>query len=139
MSQAAVVLVDTSVWVRFFRHPDTQEAKKLDRLLENDAVATCEPIRAEILSGALNERDFHKLADVFKALIHLEPPAEMWDRISRDRFSLAKRGYFCSLIDIWIAIVSQVHHTPLWSLDKDFQFIASVVSFEAFMSAKDKV
>lgn len=127
-----LILVDTTVWVRFFRRPGAQESKDLDRLLENDVVATCDPIRAEVLSGALHEGDFQRLETLFGALEHLEAPDQIWHRISKERFHLARKGYFCSLVDIWIAIVAQFHHAPLWTLDKDFRSIISAIPFEMF-------
>ena len=91
MADPALVLVDTSVWVRFFRVANSPEASTLDTLLGVAPVATCPPIRAEVISGAPTLREFHRLRKLFDALIHLEPPAEVWWRLEEHRFALARR------------------------------------------------
>ena len=55
MAIALGIVVDSSVWVKFFRAAQSPEAIHLDGLLQGRAVRTCAPIRAEVLSGAQNE------------------------------------------------------------------------------------
>jgi len=63
MSDLHLVLVDTSVWVRFFRAEGSTNVQALDQLLSLAAVATCGPIRAEVISGAKTRREFQRLRD----------------------------------------------------------------------------
>lgn len=127
MVDTSLVLVDASVWIRAFHAPRSQEADLLDGLLAIKMVATCAPIQAEVVSGAQTAQAFHQLRSRFSALARLELPSELWFHLEEHRFALARRGHQASLIDLMIAVTSQTHHVPLWTLDKGFQSIASII------------
>jgi predicted nucleic acid-binding protein len=52
-----VILVDTSAWVEFLRDTGSAVCVRVDDLLGGD-IATCHPVRMEVLAGA---RDEHHL------------------------------------------------------------------------------
>lgn len=130
---AAGVLVDTSVWVRFFRHGPASEALHLDGLLQARAVCTCPPIRAEILSGALTERERATLREQLKAIEILALPPDVWDTIAEARFTLARHGHQAALVDLLIAATAVAHHAPLWTLDDDFVAIRRALPFPRYL------
>ena len=127
MADNPLVLVDTSVWIRFFRDGNSPEGEALDTLLSVAAAATCAPIRAEVLSGAPSQREFQRLRHLFDALVALEPPQHVWQRIEEHRFALLRRGHRVSLVDLWIALTAQAHGSSLWTLDEDFRRISAIV------------
>jgi predicted nucleic acid-binding protein len=55
-----VILVDSSVWVDYFRGVDTPEADKLDTLLGVEQVMTGDLILTEVLQGFISEREFNQ-------------------------------------------------------------------------------
>jgi predicted nucleic acid-binding protein len=55
-----VILVDSSVWVDYFRGVDTSEADKLDTLLGVEQVVTGDLILSEVLQGFVSEREFNQ-------------------------------------------------------------------------------
>jgi predicted nucleic acid-binding protein len=55
-----VILVDSSVWVDYFRGVDTSEADKLDTLLGVEQVVTGDLILTEVLQGFISEREFNQ-------------------------------------------------------------------------------
>jgi predicted nucleic acid-binding protein len=55
-----VILVDSSVWVDYFRGVDTAEADKLDSLLGVERVVTGDLILTEVLQGFIGEREFNQ-------------------------------------------------------------------------------
>jgi predicted nucleic acid-binding protein len=55
-----VILVDSSVWVDYFRGVDTAEADKLDTLLGVEQVVTGDLIVTEVLQGFISEREFNQ-------------------------------------------------------------------------------
>lgn len=81
MSNPGLILVDTSVWIQFFRHAQSSQAQALDGILSAGSAATCAPIRAEVISGAPTKHEFQRLCSLFKALTFLDPPAQIWNRI----------------------------------------------------------
>jgi len=53
-----VILVDSSVWIDYFRGTSTRESDKLDSLLGTEQIATGDLIFTEVLQGFRAERDF---------------------------------------------------------------------------------
>ena len=98
MVMSPPVLVDASVWIRFFRAARSPEARALDALLALGPVATCAPIHAEVVSGATNAREFDRLRRLFSTLVMLQPPEDLWPRLEESRYALARRGYQASTL-----------------------------------------
>ena len=132
MSDPELVLVDTSVWVHFFRTGGSVPARVLETLLSFGPAATCAPIRAEVVSGARTKREFDQLRDLFDSLVTLEPPPEMWRHVEEHRFALARRGHQVSIVDLMIALTAYAHHAAVWTLDDDFTRLSAVIPFAAF-------
>jgi len=56
-----VILVDSSVWIDFFRGARTPQAEKLDTLLGTMRIAVGDLILAEVLQGVRDEREFQQV------------------------------------------------------------------------------
>jgi len=54
-----MILVDTSVWVDYFRDTPTRQTDLLDALLGNEPLAIGDVILTEVLQGFGGERDFN--------------------------------------------------------------------------------
>lgn len=54
-----MILVDTSVWVDYFRGTPTRQTDLLDALLGNEPLAIGDLILTEVLQGFAGERDFN--------------------------------------------------------------------------------
>ena len=55
-----MILVDSSVWIDFFRGTVTPQVDALDRLLGEELVAIGDLMMTEVLQGFASERDFNK-------------------------------------------------------------------------------
>ena len=53
-----MILVDSSVWIDFFRGNDTPQVDRLDALLARERIGVGDLILAEVLQGCRTERDF---------------------------------------------------------------------------------
>ena len=53
-----MILVDSSVWIDYFRGRQSPETNLLDELLEREPVLTGDLILTEVLQGFDNDRDF---------------------------------------------------------------------------------
>lgn len=132
MKEAGLLVVDTSVWIHFFRNADSPETNALDELLSAGLVAICSPIRTEVISGAPTKHEFQRLRKLFEALILLEPPEDIWIQIEEHRFNLARKGIQASLVDLWIALTVRFHHTALWTLDNDFYRLTPIIPLSLY-------
>lgn len=63
-----MILVDSSVWIDYFRGIGTPEAEKLDGLLGNEPLATGDLILTEVLQGFATDRDFNQAHTLLSSL-----------------------------------------------------------------------
>jgi predicted nucleic acid-binding protein len=125
--------VDSSVWVRFFRQPEPTLAEALSQLVRKNRAQITQVIRAELLSGTRHEADYRLLEERLSGVVCLPEPDDLWDRVARARFLLARKGVQASLMDLSIGVHAQIYHSSLWTLDFDFRFIQKVIPLKFFL------
>lgn len=64
-----MILVDSSVWIDYFRGTTTPQTEKLDLLLGNEPIATCDLILTEVLQGFVSDRDFNQAKKLMTSLV----------------------------------------------------------------------
>jgi predicted nucleic acid-binding protein len=67
-----VILVDSSVWIDYFRGTATPEAEKLDVLLGMEPLATGDLILTEVLQGFGSDREFNQARKLLTSLVVVE-------------------------------------------------------------------
>jgi hypothetical protein len=120
------LLVDSSVWIEFFRG-NAKVVTRLDAALEADRVAVCGPVVAEVLSGARSRREFETLRSALEGIDLIPDPPDAWPRIAEARFALARRGTQAALVDLLIALTAAEARHTLLTRDADFERIAAVL------------
>jgi len=63
-----LILVDSSVWIDYFKGAITPQTQKLDGLLGREPLAIGDLILTEVLQGFANERDFNAAREMLTAL-----------------------------------------------------------------------
>lgn len=63
-----MIIVDSSVWIDYFRGTSTRESDKLDSLLGTESVVTGDLILIEVLQGFNAERDFNQARKLLMSL-----------------------------------------------------------------------
>jgi hypothetical protein len=117
------VLVDTSIWIDFFRHPDAESGAEIVRLLKLGHVSTCGVIVAEILQGAANEDELEDLQENLKGLSFLDMDESTYIEAGRLSYNLRKKGRTMPLTDSLIANLAIRHKQILWTKDSHFRGI----------------
>jgi len=64
-----VILVDSSVWIDYFRGTVTPQAEKLESLLGTEPIATGDLILTEVLQGFVSDRDFNQARKLLTSLV----------------------------------------------------------------------
>jgi len=124
-------LVDTSVWIDFFKTLDSPFSKYLDQLLEEESVCTTNLIKAEIIPGAKSEKEHNLLYDYFNALPLAPEPDDLWERIIKYQFLLKKKGiHGISIPDLIVITVAIYNKKIIFSKDKHFKLARKVLNFE---------
>ena len=125
------ILVDTSVWLEFFRVKDSPYGEALDRLLEEERVCTTNLIKAEIIPGARKPKQFQELKEYFDALPLANEPASLWEEIMQVQFRLKRKGiHGISIPDLIIAVVAKVNGKVIFTRDSDFRHIQRALQVE---------
>ena len=63
-----IILVDTSVWINFFKARETKASLFLKNNLGNIIIATCPVILQEVLQGIVSDKDFRHVNSYFNTL-----------------------------------------------------------------------
>ena len=71
-----MTLVDSSVWIDFFRGRSTCEVERLDALLDTEFLAMGDLILTEVLQGFGSDKDFNLARKILKPL----PLIQLCDR-----------------------------------------------------------
>lgn len=67
-----MILVDSSVWIDYFKGRITAQTDKLDQLLGHEPLAIDDLILTEILQGFPDERDFNEARKMLTSLMVVE-------------------------------------------------------------------
>jgi predicted nucleic acid-binding protein len=115
-----MVLVDTSVWIRFLAGKDPY-SEELSRLLSFDDVAAHELVAGELLIGDRGGR--HELLAAYDRLHKSAtvPHAELMDFVRHRKLNGCGIGW----VDVHLLASALVSRTPLWTADSRLEAIAS--------------
>jgi predicted nucleic acid-binding protein len=64
-----LILVDSSVWIDYFKGTTTEQTEKLNRLLGSELLAIGDLNLAEVLQGFARERDFNQARRMLTSLV----------------------------------------------------------------------
>lgn len=67
-----MILVDSSVWIDYFRGASTPQTDALDAMLGSEPVAIGDLILTEVLQGFRTERDFNRAKELLTSLIVID-------------------------------------------------------------------
>ena len=67
-----MILVDSSVWIAYFRSADTPQVALLDSLFGRSPLAVGDLIAAEVLQGVRDEREFKWVKKTLDAFEHID-------------------------------------------------------------------
>ena len=119
------ILVDSSVWIHYFRRHGRRAVKEsLAKALAKGQVRTCPIIKAELLVGTRDDAGFEKLAGLLDALPEIPIDERTWREAARLGATLRHRGKTIPLPDLIIAQVAMQAEAELWHTDAHFEEIA---------------
>ena len=64
-----MILVDSSVWIDYFRGDASPQVEKLDSLLGTEPIATGDLILTEVLQGFISDQDFNQAKKLLTSLV----------------------------------------------------------------------
>jgi predicted nucleic acid-binding protein len=115
------ILIDSSIWIEFFRRPESPVSLVLDHLLAHRLVCTTGLIKAEVVPGARSPRDFRRLRSLFDALPLAPERDGFWSHLIRFRRRLQTKGIIgIGIPDLIIATVAIQNRKLVFTADEDF-------------------
>lgn len=124
------VLVDSSIWIAA-ANKKTKEFWQLSKLIRNNyPISICPMIRMEVCQGAKTQVQFDKLWESFLGFYNLPLSEHLWEASAWNYFQCRKKGITVGSNDCLIATLSLEHRMPLWSKDRDFQYMQKALPLD---------
>ncbi|MEJ5378517.1 MAG: PIN domain-containing protein [bacterium] len=119
------VLVDTSVWVDFFRksHPERHDC--VAALLRDECAVGTGIVALELIRGSRTEKELRLVMELFDIIETIHPTPQVYLEAGKTGFQLAQKGLSMSVVDLLIAQIAMENDLPLFSLDRHFEMIAA--------------
>jgi predicted nucleic acid-binding protein len=125
-----VILIDTSAWVEFLRGTGSAVCDRVDALLD-DEIATCHPVRMELLAGARSEQHLNDLRGLLaRGSLLPTGPADYEDAAALYRTCRRGGETVRKLVDCLIAATAIRASVPLLHADSDFDVLARHTSLQ---------
>ena len=119
-----MILIDTSAWIEFLRDTGSPSCARVDELLA-DEIATCHPVRMELLAGARDEQHLQALRGLLARTTTIETlPTDYEDAAALYRVCRRRGKTGRKLIDCLIAAHAIRARLPLLHADADFDVLA---------------
>ncbi len=126
-----LVIIDTSVWVQYFRARDSVEGEEVERLISGGEVAMVGAVYAELVHGARDEKELRRLEDDLNAFPFLDADKWIWRSAGRLLFDLRRQGLAMSLADAFIAAIALEGGHQVYTLDEHFQRVPGLRLYAA--------
>ncbi len=121
------VLVDTSVWVEYFRNRDSSE--KIDFFIDENIVVTNDLILAE-LTPFLKIRNQRKLIKLLHNINKL-PININWSELVDYQYKCLKKGLSgVGIPDLIIAQNAKQNHCEIYSFDNHFKMLKDIINIK---------
>ncbi len=119
------ILIDTSLWVAFFRPGCPPPLlKRVRDCLSEERVVGIAPVWLELLRGAGDESFYTTLRDFLRGVPLLPLDEAFWEGAYRLGFTLRREGLTVPSMDIVIAAAAIRFQVPLWHQDRHFDLIS---------------
>lgn len=119
------VLVDTSVWIEFFRG-NSLIGNNLEMLIIKDSVEICGVVLFELLQGIKSDSEKFKINDILSNLPYVEVNKIIWQKSAEIAFNIKKKGFTVPFSDILIAVLAIENNLSVFTLDKHFELISEL-------------
>ena len=133
-----ILLVDTSVWIDFFRGWSVSHVAALEQALQaGDDVCICGLILTEVLQGIKSDVDYRKTATYFKSLVFLPMSYPTFLRAAEIYRALRRHGVTVRRpIGCLIAATAIEHDVFLLHNDPDFDPIEKYAGLRVLHAAR---
>ena len=124
-----MILVDTSVWIDYFRNGSTADA--LDKLIESDMICINDVILSELLPS-INQRHEEELKELLLSFPKLQMKIDWNEIVFMQTKNLHNGINKVGLPDLMVAQNAIQNNVKLFSCDRHFQLIKNLFPLYLF-------
>ena len=121
------VLIDTSVWIKYFKDKPSTFSTRVDEVLSRHEVCVPKIVIAELIQGSKTEREISLIQDFVDAFSVIDQKEDSWVKAGRLSFNLRKRGKTIHLTDCYIAVIAQEYSCQICTLDEHFVDLTKIL------------
>lgn len=126
---ADLVLVDTSVWIDYFRKKDPAFSH-VDGLIEEGRIAVSRLVIAELLQGAKGSKEIEIILDLPSVFSVINELPDTWEKAGLLANRLRNQGITAGLADCYLATLAHQNKTRISSYDDHFRMIRSIAQID---------
>ncbi len=126
------ILVDTCIWVDFFKDSDTVLSDRLENLISEDRVILSDVVRSELLIGARDKKEMEELSTVLDGLKIAEIDSKTFIKAGELGFLMRRAGYTLPLTDLIITAQVIYNESLIWTYNKHFSTLEKEIEIEMF-------
>ena len=124
------ILIDTSVWIRYFKNESASFSGTVDDILSKQEVYVPKIVIAELIQGSRSEREVSVIEDFVNAFNIIDQKEDTWIKAGKLSFALRKKGRSVNLTDCYIAVTAQEYGCQIFSLDEHFKEIRKALNIQ---------
>lgn len=124
------VLVDTSVWVEYFRRGNSDLSARLDELMEEGGISIPAIVLAELVQGARTEPEIRTIEDLRDSFTVLDQKDSTWIDAGKLSYNLRRKGKSIHLTDCYIAVIAWENGCGILTRDVHFRDIGEVLDIK---------
>ena len=115
------IIVDTCVWIDFFRRPASELAVHLKGLLKERKVIMTGMVIAEILQGIKSQEESRLVKENLDKLPYAEMTRDAWKKAGEISASLRRKGLTIPLSDLIVASLAISEGCEVFTVDSHFE------------------
>ncbi len=124
------VIVDTSVWVDYFKGRKSEIAEEVRKLIVSNRAVLTGVSLAELLVGTRDGAQRGLLIDALTALDYIEVNDTAWIRAGELGAELNQKGITVPLTDLLIAALSITHKCEIFTTDRHFNYMPELTIYK---------
>ena len=118
------ILADSNIFVDFWKNP----TNSMIDTFTNENVVVCGVIRAELLHGAKSSKNLEEINSLLDEFEEITFDQSDWKMLGNELYQLRTNGITIPFGDAIIAHLAIRYHLKVWTRDKHFDLIKSVLT-----------
>jgi len=124
------VLVDTSVWIDYFREKNRALQAKVDEVIDFYDVCVPRIVLAELIQGAKTDKEIAVIEEFSRAFTVIDQSEDTWIAAGKLSFTMKRKGVTVNLVDCYISILANENKCAVLTLDEHFKSIAKFIKID---------